>query len=331
MLNSKKERILSVTHQQDIDGLFCGAILKNAFPDTLVYLTNYGHRNILNIANTIETNIIKSKKQGTVIISDLSVNNKEEAYIIKAAGIKARERSWNLIWIDHHPWRPEVKDVIQSFATVLLSKESEQKCASELVCDVLNIKRTACIRMAKFAHIVDFRLPEINNLPPLPEMVRYYLSFPDYYKKLQSIISKASKGIFWDNELQEEYESKYLPLKDLALKEALGSILVTIIHNYKVGVIESPKILSKGVLSEMVYKLYDDLDILFLFSPDGKISIRRKSGSDIRCDLIAQKLNGGGHSYAAAGIIKSSTDMEDGETRKIGIQDVLKALQITLI
>lgn len=331
MLNSKKERILSVTHQQDIDGLFCGAILKNAFPDTLVYLTNYGHRNILNIANTIETNIIKSKKQGTVIISDLSVNNKEEAYIIKAVGIKARERSWNLIWIDHHPWRPEVKDVIQSFATVLLSKESEQKCASELVCDVLNIKTTACIRMAKFAHIVDFRLPEINNLPPLPEMVRYYLSFPDYYKKLQSIISKASKGIFWDNELQEEYESKYLPLKDLALKEALGSILVTIIHNYKVGVIESPKILSKGVLSEMVYKLYDDLDILFLFSPDGKISIRRKSGSDIRCDLIAQKLNGGGHSYAAAGIIKSSTDMEDGETRKIGIQDVLKALQITLI
>jgi len=331
LLNSKKERILSVTHQQDIDGLFCGAILKNAFPDTLVYLTNYGHRNILNIANTIETNIIKSKKQGTVIISDLSVNNKEEAYIIKAVGIKARERSWNLIWIDHHPWRPEVKDVIQSFATVLLSKESEQKCASELVCDVLNIKRTACIRMAKFAHIVDFRLPEINNLPPLPEMVRYYLSFPDYYKKLQSIISKASKGIFWDNELQEEYESKYLPLKDLALKEALGSILVTIIHNYKVGVIESPKILSKGVLSEMVYKLYDDLDILFLFSPDGKISIRRKSGSDIRCDLIAQKLNGGGHSYAAAGIIKSSTDMEDGETRKIGIQNVLKALQITLI
>ena len=331
MLNSKKERILSVTHQQDIDGLFCGAILKNAFPDTLVYLTNYGHRNILNIANTIETNIIKSKKQGTVIISDLSVNNKEEAYIIKAVGIKARERSWNLIWIDHHPWRPEVKDVIQSFATVLLSKESEQKCASELVCDVLNIKRTACIRMAKFAHIVDFRLPEINNIPPLPEMVRYYLSFPDYYKKLQSIISKASKGIFWDNELEEEYESKYLPLKDLALKEALGSILVTIIHNYKVGVIESPKILSKGVLSEMVYKLYDDLDILFLFSPDGKISIRRKSGSDIRCDLIAQKLNGGGHSYAAAGIIKSSTDMEDGETRKIGIQNVLKALQITLI
>jgi oligoribonuclease NrnB/cAMP/cGMP phosphodiesterase (DHH superfamily) len=330
LLNSKKERILSITHQQDIDGLFCGAILKNAFPDTFVYLTNYGYRNILNIADTIETNIIKSKKQGTIIISDLSVDNEEESYIIKTAGIKAMERGWNLIWIDHHTWRPEIKNLIQSFATVVLSKEKEQKCASELVCDVLNIKRTACIRMAKFAHIVDFRLPEINNMPPLPEMIRYYLTSPDYYKKLQSIINKASKGIFWDNGLQEEYESKYLPLKELAIKEALKSITVTFIYKYKVGILESPKILSKGILSEVVYKLYDDLDIVFLFSPDGKISIRRKSGSEIRCDLIAQKLSGGGHSYAAAGIIKSSIGLEDMKTRNIGMQDVLKALQIAL-
>jgi hypothetical protein len=65
---------------------------KNGFPDTFVYLTNYGHRNVLNIANTIETNIIKSKRQGTVIISDLSFNNTDEVNIIKAAVIMARDR-----------------------------------------------------------------------------------------------------------------------------------------------------------------------------------------------------------------------------------------------
>ena len=330
MLNLRKERILSITHQQDIDGLFCGAILKNAFPDTFAYLTNYGYRNIISIANTIETNIIKSKKQGTIITSDLSVDNEEEASVIKSAGTKARNRGWNFIWIDHHAWRPEIKNLIQSFSTVVLSKEKEQKCASELVCDTLNIKRTACIRMAKFAHMADFRLPEINNMPPLPEMVRYYLTFPDYHRKLHSIINNASKGTFWDDELQEEYESKYLPLKDLAIKEALKSIMVTFIHKYKVGILESPKKLSKGLLSEIVYKSHDDLDIVFLFSPDGKLSIRRKVGSEIRCNLIAQKLNGGGHSYAAAGIIRPSRGLEDAEIRKICIQDVLKALQIAL-
>ncbi|MDQ2685249.1 MAG: DHHA1 domain-containing protein [Thermoproteota archaeon] len=330
MLKSKKERILSITHQQDIDGLFCGAILKNAFPDTFVYLTNYGYKNMLNIANTIETNIIKSKRQGTIIISDLSIDNEEEASVIKTAGTKAKERGWDLIWIDHHVWRAEIKDLIESFAIVVLAKEKEQKCASELVCDALNIKRTACIRMAKFAHIVDFRLPEINDMPPLPEMVRYYLTFPDYYKKLHSIIDKASQGIFWNDDIQEEYESKYLPLKELAIKEALKSVMVTFINNYKVGIIESPKILSKATLSETVFKLYNDLDIIFLFSPDGKVSVRRGLDSKVRCDLIAQKLNGGGHSYAAAGFIKSTIAQEDTNDRKISLQDVLKALPVAL-
>jgi hypothetical protein len=31
------------------------------------------------------------------------------------------------------------------------------------------------------------------------------------------IIKKASKGIFWDEELQQEYEEKYLPLKESAM------------------------------------------------------------------------------------------------------------------
>jgi hypothetical protein len=59
-----KNRILSITHQQDVDGLFWGAILKNAFPDTLVYLTNYGYNNMLEVSKTIENNISRSSKKG---------------------------------------------------------------------------------------------------------------------------------------------------------------------------------------------------------------------------------------------------------------------------
>jgi nanoRNase/pAp phosphatase (c-di-AMP/oligoRNAs hydrolase) len=40
-----------------------------------------------------------------------------------------------------------------------------------------------------------------------------------------------------------------------------------------------------------------------LFPPDGKISIRGKPGANIRCDVIASKLNGVGHSYAAGATI----------------------------
>ena len=57
--------------------------------------------------------------------------------------------------------------------------------------------------MTKFAHAVDIRTKEIINLPPLPENIKYFLTLPDAYKKLQTIVNKASKWIFWDDDLQK--------------------------------------------------------------------------------------------------------------------------------
>jgi oligoribonuclease NrnB/cAMP/cGMP phosphodiesterase (DHH superfamily) len=324
---SKNHRILSITHQQDIDGLFCGAILKNTFPDSFVYLTNYGYNNMLKIANTIENNTAKSTKGGTIIISDLSADDIREIENIRYSASKAKGLGWNLIWIDHHFWRPEVKEMVKTFGTLILSGDSNNKCASEMVCDYLDIKRTACIRMAKFAHAADFRTNDISKYPPLPELVKYYLSLPAFYKKLQVVVSKASRGVFWDEEFQEDYESKYLPLKKVAIMDALETLTVTSINNYKIGVIESPKILSKAVLAEIVFENQNDLDLVFLYAPDGKVSVRRKKGSSIRCDVIAQKMGGGGHEYAAAGVIRHGIDNSPEEGIKIEKKDVLDILK----
>ena len=57
MNNTKRKRILSITHKQIVDGLFCGAILKNAFPNMLVFLTNYRYENMLRVADIIKFNV----------------------------------------------------------------------------------------------------------------------------------------------------------------------------------------------------------------------------------------------------------------------------------
>lgn len=317
-ISDRKRRILSISHQQDVDGLFCSAILKNTFPDTLVFLTNYGFNNILQISNIIDYNITKSTKNGTIIISDLALNNKREAEILLDSGIKAREKGWDMYWIDHHPWKEEIKETVKSFATLILSKEEDHKCAAELVYEYLPIKRTACERMAKFAHVIDFRLPEANKLPPLPEIIRYYQNLPNSFKKLQSIIERASRGIFWDDRLQEEYEKDYLPLKKTAIDYALNSLATCNISNHKIAITESPKIIPKSILAEIIFEKVKDVDLAVLFAPDGKISLRRRQGTSIRCDIIAIKLNGGGHSYAAAGVISKSK-----ESRKGNADDVI--------
>ncbi len=327
-ISKTRNRILSITHQQDVDGLFCGAILKNAFPDTLVYLTNYGYNNMLQISKIIENNVSRSTKNGIIVISDLSIHDLDEVSSIENAAIKSKEHGWKFIWIDHHLWNKNIKDKVKSFATLILSKDEEQKCAAEIVCDTFKIKRTACQRMTKFAHAVDFRTKEIINLPPLPEIIRYYLTLPDAYKKLQTIVNKASKGIFWDDDLQEVYENNYLPLKESAMQKAMDSFKVHNIHKYRVAIVESPQILSKSILAEKIFELQKDVNLTILFGPDGKLSIRRKMGSDIKCNFIAQKLHGGGHSYAAAGIVKHR--IHDEQNTKIDMEDVIEELQKAL-
>lgn len=323
MTNTK--RILSLTHEQDVDGLFSSAILKNAFPDTLVFLTNYGHKNMQRAATIIKFNVSRSRKNGTIVITDLGIDDIEDIKPIEDAAVDARNYGWDFVWLDHHVWSEEIKNRVQSFASLILSKD-EMKCTAELVHETFAKNRRTCEKIAKFAHIVDFRLSEVHKLPPLPELISYYRSLTNPYPKLQSIVNKASKGIFWDDDLQEDFEHLYLPIRESAISSAIKSLTICDIHNHKVAITESPRIISKSILSEKIFLEKPEVSLVILFAPDGKVSIRRKPGSDIKCDVIGRRLDGGGHSYAAAGIIKNSN-----ESLKIGqvsqaIEAILKDL-----
>lgn len=323
MTNTK--RILSLTHEQDVDGLFSSAILKNAFPDTLVFLTNYGHKNMQRAATIIKFNVSRSRKNGTIVITDLGIDDIEDIKPIEDAAVDARNYGWDFVWLDHHVWSEEIKNRVQSFASLILSKD-EMKCTAELVHETFAKNRRTCEKIAKFAHIVDFRLSEVHKLPPLPELISYYRSLTNPYPKLQSIVNKASKGIFWDDDLQEDFEYLYLPIKESAISTAMKSLTICDIYNHKVAITESPRIISKSILSEKIFLEKPEVSLVILFAPDGKVSIRRKPGSDIKCDVIGRRLDGGGHSYAAAGIIKNNN-----ESLKIGqvsqaIEAILKDL-----
>jgi nanoRNase/pAp phosphatase (c-di-AMP/oligoRNAs hydrolase) len=90
------------------------------------------------------------------------------------------------------------------------------------------------------------------------------------------------------------------------MSSAMKSLSIHRIQGLGVAVTESPRILSKSLLAERIFQERPNVTLVVLYAQDGKVSIRRRAGTDIRCDLIAYRLNGGGHSYAAAGVIKSS-------------------------
>jgi uncharacterized protein len=218
MAIARSKRILSITHEQDVDGLFCGAILKNAFPDTFVFLTNYGHDNIKRASDIIKFNIRRStKKTGLVVITDLAIDNDIDVKTIEEAADLSKTYGWEFVWLDHHNWEKEIKQKLEPFATLIVVEDNikKLKCASELVVEYFALNRTACKRMANFAHITDFRLPQIYRLPPLPEMVTYYRSLPESYHKLHSIINKASRGIFGTRNYNKSTKRNIFHLKNL--------------------------------------------------------------------------------------------------------------------
>jgi oligoribonuclease NrnB/cAMP/cGMP phosphodiesterase (DHH superfamily) len=266
--------------------------------------------------------VARSSKNGTIVITDLGIDDVEDIKPIEDAAIDARNYGWDFVWLDHHVWSEEIKRRVQSFASLILSKD-EMKCTAELVYERFAKNRRTCERIAKFAHNVDFRLPAVHKLPPLPELISYYRSLINPYPKLQSIVNKASKGIFWDEELQEDFEYQYLPVRESAISSAMKSLTIYNINNHKVAITESPRIISKSILSEKIFLEKPEVSLVILFAPDGKVSIRRKPGSDIKCDIIGRRLDGGGHNYAAAGIIKNNS-----ESLKIG--QVAQALETIL-
>ena len=72
------------------------------------------------------------------------------------------------------------------------------------------------------------------------------------------------------------------------MQKAMGSFIVHNIHKYRVVIVESPQILSKSIIAEKIFELQKDVNLTILFAPDGKLSIIRKPGSDIKCNFIAQ-------------------------------------------
>jgi nanoRNase/pAp phosphatase (c-di-AMP/oligoRNAs hydrolase) len=134
-------------------------------------------------------------------------------------------------------------------------------------------------------------------------------------------------------DLQDEYDSEYLPLREAAFSSAFGSLTLHKIRNYIIVVVESLKVLGKSILAVKIFTKKPEAVIVVLFSRDGKISTRRKSDTNIGCDLIASKLGGDGHSYAAGFLIsRKNNEAHDDNGSNVGVQtkDVVQALETVI-
>ena len=147
--------VLVFSHEQDVDGIFAAAILRIAFPQSEVMLTNYGLEKMKVVAETIRSSV--QQGSGTVIIADVGVNEESYSPVFDALRY-AKEKGWSNIWIDHHVWPVRPKDELDKVCELILhvEKDGVKKCASELCHERFVPENKLAAQLAAIAHRTDF-------------------------------------------------------------------------------------------------------------------------------------------------------------------------------
>ncbi len=307
-------KTIIISHESDVDGIFSASIGLIRFPQAKVFFTSYGEEDFHKIAGTIRNEIAKSninadtEEKGQIIIADLGLNDnmidqfKEILNFLKS-------NQWIISWIDHHPWSKKAIETVKEVGVSLTLDNSENLCASEIMYKTFLIDNLRAKTLATIAHTTDFFTKD-QVIPPLPELITFYKTFPDFCIKLYEMAKKVSQGILWDIEMQNDYTT-YAKIRDKEKEETFKKISIeTMEEGLKICIIPTSPFLQTSLFAEEVF-VKTKADIAFFVNNEGKVSIRRNN-KEIACDKIAEHfLEGGGHKFAAGAKLRSDPSNKD--------------------
>ena len=324
--------VLVFTHEQDVDGLFSAAVLRIAFPQCEVNLTNYGLEKMTAIADTIKSRV--QRGVGTIVIADVGVN--EESYLPVFEALRfSKEKGWKNIWLDHHVWPEGPKKEIESVCELVLHIERDgiKRCASELCFEKFVPDNKLASQLAAIAHRTDFPDAARFPIPPLTALISYYLGFPELCERLHTVVlENVTKGILWETQMQADVMDSFKLIEASIERSKAGMISKEFIHDshpegVRVAIAKSDPFVSRSVLLGRIMD-ETDIHIAIAFTSDGKVSIRKKDSapSAIDCSKIALEFKeGGGHVGAAGGFLKTEPQSQGDEAAVSEITDALKS------
>ncbi|OYT52207.1 MAG: hypothetical protein B6U76_10115 [Desulfurococcales archaeon ex4484_217_2] len=114
---------------------------------------------------------------------------------------------------------------------------------------------------------------------------------------LKNLVETLSKGTFWNNDLERKFKEVISKEKEV-IDKCLETLETHIIKGFKVALVKGK--IPAGEIAELLAK--KGYDVIVVISPEGKVSLRR-GNSRINLVPIAEKLNGGGHPFAAGGTL----------------------------
>jgi oligoribonuclease NrnB/cAMP/cGMP phosphodiesterase (DHH superfamily) len=298
-------KVLIVSHESDLDGLFSAAIGLIRYPQARTLFLGYGRESLETLQPFVRKFSVSfsEKEEGLIIVCDLALNDDRSLiHLCRGAFAEAKSYGSSIIWLDHHPWADSVKAAIEPFVEFILD-ETGNRCASELVYEKFLLGNELAHRLGNMAHSMDF-FSNDQYLPPIAELITYYHNSRYRYVKLSSLAEKVSRGILWDVDMQNEY-ALYCRMQTKAKDEAYQTMqLIQIGGKFRAAFIQTSPYIQSSLFAHEVFEKTKS-DLVMLYGKDNKVSIRRNNNM-ISCRRIAQKLSeGGGHDFAAGARFRS--------------------------
>jgi len=282
-------KIISLTHGKDLDGIASAAIvLRYASKIGKDFEVLFSEPQTLHDALTKLVHVL-NKDVSEIVISDLGLNRRIVDLVAEI--LKNIKDNYNvkIRWFDHHLWSDEAKNKIGKIIDELVV--NERFCGAELVQRSLLPDDAVAAKLALLARDADFWIFS-NEISKKLSKIISYREVP-----LKNLVETLSKGTFWNKDLERKFKEVLSKEKEVVDK-CLETLETHIIKGFKVALVKGK--IPAGEIAELLAK--KGYDVIVVISPEGKVSLRR-GNSRINLVPIAEKLNGGGHPFAAGGTL----------------------------
>ena len=294
-------RVIICSHEADIDGMYSASVALMKYPRAKLSFYNYGLKNFRKMFDYLKNESKRSKK-GLVIISDLGINDEQVSALSIDSIHYMKQRQWSVLWVDHHPWQKKSLGSLRKIGT-LYHDSSGRKCSTEIMYEKLMWKDKIAEQLKLIAHSSDFMIDVKNHDSRVSELIHFYRNKAGSKQKLEFLVQKASKGILWDSEMQNDYV-KFIKVGEFHKRKSLETLTIRKILSFDVAFVFIYPYVQASLFANDVFS-NTMVDLVMLFNKHGKVSIRRNT-ERISCSRIASHLvEGGGHEFASGGMLKS--------------------------
>lgn len=288
-----------ISHRRDIDGIASASIISRFEQDAKIYLLDYEPEYF----EVIEK-IISKLEPCKILVSDLGLPSSLLPTVAPLLE-EFMERGFKIIWFDHHIWPSESLSVARRIGISLKIKTGVP--AAEIVSQHYGGDSTSSM-LAILAREGDY--------PPIKRRITWLLSHlinhyhyidPDAESPLlTSLVSKLSRGVLWDAEMQAHMD-KLSPRIEKAYNDAFRDHVQVEVSDYIFAISRFDKCIPP-VLGAWKLLEHSGSNLAIGYYDTGEMITIRNHDVNVDCSKLAGRFNGGGHTHLAGGKLPLGVD-----------------------